>query len=81
MDTTEVREWAKAQGIEVKDRGRVPLNWWPGSRPRPGSRVWNVFFRRTKALHAHADVSRVSDNLICHLSCSTCVAYSLDSFT
>lgn len=24
VDTTEVREWAKAQGIEVKDRGRVP---------------------------------------------------------
>jgi hypothetical protein len=24
LDTTEVREWAKAQGIEVKDRGRVP---------------------------------------------------------
>jgi hypothetical protein len=23
-NTTEVREWAKAQGIEVKDRGRVP---------------------------------------------------------
>jgi hypothetical protein len=23
-DTTGVREWAKAQGIEVKDRGRVP---------------------------------------------------------
>jgi Lsr2 len=23
-DTTEVREWAKAQGIEVKDRGRIP---------------------------------------------------------
>ena len=22
-DTTQVREWAKAQGIEVKDRGRV----------------------------------------------------------
>lgn len=22
--TTEVREWAKAQGIEVKDRGRIP---------------------------------------------------------
>lgn len=22
--TTEVREWAKAQGIEIKDRGRVP---------------------------------------------------------
>ena len=24
VDPTEVREWAKAQGIEVKDRGRVP---------------------------------------------------------
>ena len=23
-NTTEVREWAKSQGIEVKDRGRVP---------------------------------------------------------
>ena len=23
-DSTKVREWAKAQGIEVKDRGRVP---------------------------------------------------------
>ena len=24
VHSTEVREWAKAQGIEVKDRGRVP---------------------------------------------------------
>jgi hypothetical protein len=24
LDSTSVREWAKAQGIEVKDRGRVP---------------------------------------------------------
>ncbi|HLI42157.1 MAG TPA: Lsr2 family protein [Streptosporangiaceae bacterium] len=24
LSTTEIREWAKAQGIEVKDRGRVP---------------------------------------------------------
>jgi hypothetical protein len=24
LNTTEVREWAKAQGIEVNDRGRVP---------------------------------------------------------
>ena len=23
LNTTEVREWAKSQGIEVKDRGRV----------------------------------------------------------
>jgi Lsr2 len=25
-DNTEVREWARAQGIEVKDRGRVPAD-------------------------------------------------------
>ena len=24
VDSTEVREWAKAQGIDVKDRGQVP---------------------------------------------------------
>jgi hypothetical protein len=24
LNTTEVREWAKAQGIDVKDRGRMP---------------------------------------------------------
>ena len=24
LNTTEVREWAKTQGIELKDRGRVP---------------------------------------------------------
>ena len=26
VNTTEVREWAKAQGIEVKDRGRIRLS-------------------------------------------------------
>ena len=25
LNTTEIREWARAQGIEVKDRGRVPV--------------------------------------------------------
>jgi hypothetical protein len=24
VNTTEVRDWAKSQGIEVKDRGRIP---------------------------------------------------------
>ncbi len=24
VNTTEIREWAKAQGLEVKDRGRMP---------------------------------------------------------
>jgi hypothetical protein len=26
LNTTEIREWAKAQGIEVKDRGRMPAD-------------------------------------------------------
>ena len=26
VDTAKVREWAKGQGIEVKDRGRVPAH-------------------------------------------------------
>ena len=26
VNTTEVREWAKVQGIEVKERGRVPAD-------------------------------------------------------
>jgi hypothetical protein len=26
LNSTEVREWAKEQGIEVKDRGRVPAD-------------------------------------------------------
>ena len=26
VDTAKVREWAKEQGIEVKDRGRVPAD-------------------------------------------------------
>ena len=25
-DTAKVREWAKGQGIEIKDRGRVPAS-------------------------------------------------------
>jgi nucleoid-associated protein Lsr2 len=26
VDTAKVREWAKGQGIEIKDRGRVPAD-------------------------------------------------------
>ena len=26
VDTAGIRDWAKAQGIEIKDRGRVPAN-------------------------------------------------------
>jgi hypothetical protein len=33
LDPTEVRVWAKAQGIEVKDRGRVPAELVASSVP------------------------------------------------
>jgi hypothetical protein len=26
IDTTKVREWARSQGLEIKDRGRVPAD-------------------------------------------------------
>jgi hypothetical protein len=29
LNLTEVRQWARAQGIEVKDRGRVPAELAP----------------------------------------------------
>jgi hypothetical protein len=41
LNTTEVREWARAQGIEVKDRGRVPAElvarFKAAERSRPGT--------------------------------------------
>ena len=37
VNTTEVREWAKAQGIEVKDRGRVPADLVVRFRAATGS--------------------------------------------
>jgi Lsr2 len=42
VDTTEVREWAKAQGIEVKDRGRVPAELVVSSRQPPRNSGRNV---------------------------------------
>ena len=39
LNTTEVRGWARAQGIEVKDRGRMLLIWWSNSGPLPASRA------------------------------------------
>jgi hypothetical protein len=37
VNTTEVREWAKAQGYEVKDRGRVPAELVVKFRAASGS--------------------------------------------
>ena len=31
-EPTEVREWARAQDIEVNDRGQCRLSWWPDSK-------------------------------------------------
>jgi hypothetical protein len=52
LNTTKIREWAKAEGIEVKDRAGYRPSWWPGSRPRPGSRGRS---RRPIPPHARAD--------------------------
>ena len=38
LNTTEVREWARAQGIEVKDRGRVPAGLMVKFRSATGQR-------------------------------------------
>ena len=49
LNTTEVREWAKAQGIDVKDRGRVHSRGLRPAivRPRPGWRAaWPVARQR-----------------------------------
>jgi hypothetical protein len=32
VDGTEVREWANAQGIDVRTADGCPLIWWPDSR-------------------------------------------------
>src|ERR1700748_1564806 len=37
VNTTEVREWAKAQGMDVKDRGRVPAELVVRCEARPGA--------------------------------------------
>ena len=41
FSTNEVRDWAKANGVEIKDRGRVPMSSLssgrlPGGRPSAG---------------------------------------------
>jgi nucleoid-associated protein Lsr2 len=55
LNTTEVRERAKAQGIDVKDRGRCLPSWWSSSRPQPRSRVLDIPVAGTTAPHPHAD--------------------------
>jgi hypothetical protein len=42
LDTAEVRQWARAQGIEVKDRGRIPAELVVRARRRPKGRIRNV---------------------------------------
>jgi nucleoid-associated protein Lsr2 len=54
LNTTEVREWAKAQGIDVKDRGRCLPSWRSSSRPQPRSRVLDIPVAGTTAPHSHA---------------------------
>jgi nucleoid-associated protein Lsr2 len=42
VGSTEVREWAKAQGIEVKDRGRVPAELTSGIQSQAGDQRFFV---------------------------------------
>jgi hypothetical protein len=46
VNTTEVREWAKAQGIEVKDRGRVPAELVVRFRAATGSEASSMCAER-----------------------------------
>ena len=39
LDATEVREWARARGIEVRDRGQVPADLMAKFRQPPASRA------------------------------------------
>jgi len=39
LNPTEVRQWARAQGIEVKDRGRVPAELAPRVKAPPPDRL------------------------------------------
>ncbi len=36
LSTTEIRDWAKANGLEVKDRGRIPAEVVAGFRAATG---------------------------------------------
>jgi hypothetical protein len=59
--TTEVREWAKARGIEVKTADECPLNWWSNPKRRPESRCVGNLPRLVKAAAGtHADERMVA---------------------
>ena len=60
LDPAEVREWAKAQGIEVKDRGRVPAELVARFKAATG-KLGPECCRLAKARrsHSHADVSEM----------------------
>jgi len=57
LNTTEVREWAKAQGIEVKDRGRIPADWSSSSDRQPASEERGTPARRRNDIYSSAEMS------------------------
>jgi hypothetical protein len=64
LNSTEVREWAKSQGIDVKERGRIPAELVVNSRQpraakstarRCGGCICTAFFEARKRCTLHAD--------------------------
>ena len=68
VDSTEVREWAKAQGIEVKDRGRVPAELMVKFQGRDRTvAAGTPSASRSMAHYAHADERAFGARIRMHL--------------
>ena len=59
LNPTAVREWARAQGTEVKDRGRVPAE--RVARFKAATAKWARQLRppESRQFHSHAEMSEV----------------------
>ena len=56
LDTTQVREWARAQGIEVKDRGRVRADLVAKFKASTGQGLRRSRPHGVVACHSHAEM-------------------------
>ena len=76
LNTTGIRDWAKAQGIEVKDRGRIPAElvakFKAAMAPLPRNPDGSWRHPGLKLVHAHAERSASAACILMRL-----IAYSL----